>query len=369
MKILHVSKKYPPAIGGDAVVVANLQKQQESANHQVVIVTSNCAEISDGTGIYKVGLKDTPAALDAITIKRIVSLVILSLRMFVILRKERPNVIHTHSVDMAFFASFAARFYHIPIVQTFHVVTFYDATQSALRRKSELWLAKRANPHFVTAPNNYDVQKLHTAGLTQAILLPNGVDLEFWKLPAVNPKNEAFTFLAVGRLEHQKGYDYLIKAAMLLAKKTRATFRVVIVGEGSQEKALHALAHTLNAKDIVQFAGGKSPRQTRNLLGQADAIVCPSLYETTPLTLLEAWSGMIPVIITPVGILRDASTDFKGAFLVQPKNVLSLMQTMAKCMDDDVSRQNAIAEGYEEAKKYAWPLVSKRAEIFYQATQ
>jgi len=369
VKILHVSKKYPSALGGDAVVVANLQKQQEAADHQVVIVTSNCDEISDGPGIYKVGLKDTPAALDAITIKRIISLIILFFRMFVILRKERPDVIHTHSVDMAFFVSFAARFYGIPIVHTFHIVTFYDMTQSALRRKSELWLAKKATPRFVTAPNSYDLHKLRTAGLAQAVLLPNGVDLEFWKLPNVTPKDEVFTFLAIGRLEHQKGYDYLIKAAMQLTQKTHTAFRVVIVGEGSQKKALYALAHSLKVEGIVQFVGRKSPQQTRDLLGQAGAIVCPSLYETTPLTLLEAWSGTVPVIITPVGILRDAPTDFDGAFLVQPKDVHSLMEAMAKCMSDDVSRQNAIAKGYEEAKKYAWPLVSKRAEIFYRAAQ
>lgn len=369
MKILHVSKKYPSAIGGDAVVVANLQKQQEAANHQVVIVTSNCDAISDGAHIYKIGLKDTPAGLDAITVKRMVSLVILFFRMFAILRKERPDVIHTHSVDMAFFASFAARFYRVPIVHTFHIVTFYDPAQSVLRRRSELWLAGKTKPRFVTAPNNYDVEKLRAAGFEQAVLLPNGVDLEFWKPPAHTPKNEAFVFLAIGRLEHQKGYDYLIKAALLLTKKTHAAFRVVIVGEGSQEKSLRNLARTLGVEDIVQFAGGKSPEQTRSLLGQAGAIVCPSLYETTPLTLLEAWSGTVPVIITPVGILRDAPADFAAAFVVQPKNVLSLMQAMEKCMNDDASRQNVVAKGYEEAKKYAWSQVSKTAETFYRGTQ
>lgn len=369
MKILHVSKKYPSAIGGDAVVVSNLKKQQEAANHQVSIVTSNCDAISGGEHIYKIGLKDTPASLDAITIKRLISLIFLFLQMFVILRKERPDVIHTHSVDMAFIVSFAARFYRIPIVHTFHIVTFYDSSQSALRRKSELWLAKKAKPRFVTAPNNYDVQKLRAAGLQQAVLLPNGVDLEFWKPSMVTPKDEPFTFLAIGRLEQQKGYDYLIKAAMLLTKRTSAPFRVVIVGEGSQRNVLQDLVQLLHAEDIVQFAGGKSPKQTRDLLTQAGAIVCPSLYETTPLTLLEAWSGTVPVIITPVGILRDVPADFGGAFLVQPKSVLSLMQSMEKCMTDDESRQNAITRGYEEAKKYAWPLVSKTAETFYRATQ
>ena len=75
MKIMHVLKKYPRALGGDAVVVANLQKQQEAAGHQTAIVTSNCDEIINGKHIYKCGLKDTPTGLDKITPKRLLSLI------------------------------------------------------------------------------------------------------------------------------------------------------------------------------------------------------------------------------------------------------------------------------------------------------
>ncbi|HVQ44325.1 MAG TPA: glycosyltransferase family 4 protein [Candidatus Saccharimonadia bacterium] len=181
MNILHVCKKYPDALGGDAVVVSNLRRQQQAAGHDVAVVTSNCNEILKGRHIYKIGMKDTPASLDSITPKRLVSLVILSLGMFGILRRERPDVIHTHSIDMAFFVSFAARLYGIPMVHTFHIVTFYDATQSALRRKSELWLARAAHLRSATAPNSYDVAKLQAAGLVQTVLLPNGVDLAFWR--------------------------------------------------------------------------------------------------------------------------------------------------------------------------------------------
>ncbi|HEU5186894.1 MAG TPA: glycosyltransferase family 4 protein, partial [Candidatus Saccharimonadales bacterium] len=294
MKILHVCKKYPPILGGDAIVVSHLVNQH-LANHDIVIVTSNCVGIPNDPHIYKLGLADTPSGLDAITLKRIISLFIIFFRMFAILYKERPHVIHTHSVDMAFFASFAARFFNIPLVHTFHIVTFYDTQQSALRRKSELWLLQKAKPCFVTAPNNYDVQKLQAAGVHQAVLLPNGVDLTFWT-PSEPAHNKQFTFLAVGRLEDQKGYTYLIKAVAQLTKKVTEPFSVMIIGEGSQKNALKELAHAHNVDHLVELAGGKTPKQTRALLKKADALVCPSLYETTPLTLLEAWATKTPVI-------------------------------------------------------------------------
>lgn len=368
MKILHVTKKYPQALGGDAVVVSNLRKHQLAAGHKVAVVTSNCREISAGPHIYKVGFKDTAAALDDITARRLASLVVLGFRMFAILRKERPNIIHTHSIDMAFFASFAARLYRIPIVHTFHIVTFYDESQSLLRRKSELWLAKGAGLRCATAPNKFDVENLRTAGLTQTVLLPNGVDLTFWR-PGTRAKTpKVFTFVAVGRLERQKGYAYLIKAAALLAKTAAAPFRVIIIGSGSREPLLRNLANAVGA-DMVSFVGRKNPDETRLLLAQADAAVFPSLYETTPLTLLESWAVGLPVIVTPVGILGDADIGFDAAYVVPQKDEQMLMQAMGQCMGDADARLAIAQKGREEAQQYDWPIIAQTAESIYGSAQ
>jgi len=366
MKILHVVKKYPNALGGDAVVVSHLRKQQQHDGHTVAIVTSNCAEIPQQTHLYKIGLKDTPAQLDVITIKRLVSLVMLLVRMFAIVSKERPDVIHTHSIDMAFFVSFAARLFGVPIIHTFHIVTFYDNDQSVLRRKTEIWLAKRTRPYYVTAPNNYDVQQLRAAGLQRALLLPNGVDVPFWTLPKT--QSDTFTFLAVGRLERQKGYEYLIKAVSLLRHHSQP-FCVIIVGEGSQEAKLRKLVISLHLEDIISFVGRKSPKQVRALLAAADAAVLPSLYETTPVTLLEAWSASVPVIVTSVGIMRDVPKDFGAAYVVPPKNEKALMHAMAFYLEYPAERLAIAAKGYQEVKKYSWLLIAQTAKMIYKETQ
>jgi len=363
MKILHVCKKYLPVVGGDAVVVGNLQKQQ-APNHTVVIVTSNCAEITSTSHLYKIGLKDTSAGLDNITIKRIVSLFMLGMRMFAILYKERPDVIHAHSVDMAFFVSFAARLFTVPIVHTFHIVTFYDPNQSALRRKTELWLIKKAKPRFITAPNTFDVEQLRSAGLHQTVLMPNGVDVTFWKR-STSPTSKIFSFLAIGRLERQKGYEYLLEAVALLAKEPVGSFKVTIIGEGSQKKYLQKFAKTLHIDKHVTFVGSKEPAEVKALLANADAMVCASLYETTPLTLLEAWSAAVPVITTPVGILHDEPAGFAAAFVVPLKDEQGLMQAMGTCMTNKVSRMMVAAMGHKEAKKYAWPVINQSAEALY----
>jgi glycosyltransferase involved in cell wall biosynthesis len=368
MKILHVTKKYPNAMGGDAVVVANLQKQQEAAGHQVAILTSNCSEIMDGAHIYKCGLKDTPAALDNITLRRLISLVILFFKAFGVLRRERPDVIHTFSVDMAFAVSFAAQFYEIPVVHAFLIVTFYDEHQSLLRRKSELLLAKGARLRAATAPNVYDVRKLQEAGLKQVSLLPNGVDIAFWKpkkTPARKP-NAVFTFMTVGRLEQQKGYDYLVKAAVQLAQLSPMPFRFVIAGEGGQKTALMELATSLGVERAIEFVGRKTAEEIRALAAESDAAVVSSLYETTPITLLEAWAAKLPVVATPVGILHDASAETRSVYVAQIKDEISLADAMLRCMNDAPKRAKVAAEGYKEAQQYAWPAIAQTVNRLYE---
>lgn len=369
MKILHLVKKYPGALGGDAVVVANLQKQQERAGHKIVIVTSRCDEINDGENIHKFGLKDTPAALDTISLKRIASLIVLFFRSFFIIAHERPDVIHTHSVDMAFFMSFAARIFHIPIVHTFHIVTFYDLSQPLLRRKTEMLLAKGTRPSVITAPNMHDVKKLQQAGLKKVALLPNGVDLETWRVSGYTEKSPVFTFVTVGRLEQQKGYDYLVKAAALLKSYIDMPFRIIVVGEGSQKNALITLVKALHVDECFLFVGRKSSGQIKQLFSEANAAVFPSLYETTPITLLEAWAAGSPVVITKVGLMRDVPVDFSAAFVVPPMDEAGLAAGLKECMENKPRREKAMRHGLEEAKKYAWPTIAKQVGVLYAEAQ
>lgn len=82
MKILHVTKKYSPLIGGDAVVVQNLEIEQKKQGHDVFILTSKIGKAERSSNIYTFGIADKPYNLDKITAKRIISLILLFLGPF-----------------------------------------------------------------------------------------------------------------------------------------------------------------------------------------------------------------------------------------------------------------------------------------------
>jgi len=364
MKIMHVCKKYPNALGGDAVVVSNLEKQQKFNGHQVIILTSNCNEIKNGSNIYKFGLKDTAASLDNITPRRIISLIMLYFKTFRVLKIERPDVIHTHSVDMAFFISFAARLYKIPIVHTFHIVTFYNENQPLVRRKTELFLVRGARAASITAPNAYDVIKLQEAGLKQSVLLPNGIDLSFWKKDPKVKKAVLFTFIIVGRLEKQKGIEYLIKAAAILREHCKTKFKILIVGEGSLKTQHESLAKSLNLEGCIKFLGKKDSFKVRKLYETSHAAVIPSLHEAMSLFLLEAWAMQLPVIATSVGNLKTTK-ESEIVISIPIQDEKALASAMLNLMTDKQLGLKTSINAYKEVSNLAWSTIASNVSEIY----
>lgn len=362
MKILHITKKYTNALGGDVVVVSNLERQQLTQGHEVVVLTSNCDEIIEDERHYKFGLRDKSAALDNISPRRLVSLGALFWKTFEVIRKERPDVMHTHSIDMAFIASFAARWFKVPIVHTFHILTFPDPRQDAFRRKSELLLMRGAQPRVITSPNETDVNHLKQAGVKDARLMTNGIDLAFWQKE--KGAHDVFTFITVARLESQKGIEYLIRAVAEL-KKTEQPFKLVIVGEGSLEEELKALARELSVWEIVEFVGRKNPEDVRDLYALSDSVVIPSLWESGPLTSFEAWAMELPLVITKVGMFANEAGDSRHAKLVDVGDYKALAEAMEELLTNTKKRGDIITAGRESVQKYTWAAMANIAHDLY----
>ena len=364
MKVLHVTKKYPNALGGDAVVVANLEKEQHAVGMQTAIITSRCDEIVDGSSIHKFGLRDTPAALDGISIKRLISLLMLFFKAFSVIAKEKPSVIHSHSIDMAFFVSFAARFYKVPIVHTFHVVTFNDPRQRGLRSKVELWLLKGAQPKRIFLLNPADEKDFAGAGFSNTVFVPNGVDIASWR-PAKTRrgKPKKVQFIAVGRLEEQKGFEDLINAAARLSNHN-LEFKILIVGEGSLQQQLQRLITTHELDSVVMLVGRKTSTELKQLYAESDAFILPSLWEGMPLSLLEAWASGLPTIchsVSSVPFIAKGISD-----LYENRNLEKLSSLMSRMITKPAHRARVAHQCSNAVHEYTWDKVSRAITEQYE---
>jgi glycosyltransferase involved in cell wall biosynthesis len=140
------------------------------------------------------------------------------------------------------------------------------------------------------------------------VLVPNGVDTEFFRPAATPPRNEPPVLLFVGRLEPQKNLLAFLEAMRLV--KEELPIRLVVIGEGSLRESLQQRA-TEYGLDVA-LLGTQPYEQLPGHMQVADAFVLPSLIEGHPKALLEAMSAGLPCLGTDTqgirGLIRDGET-------------------------------------------------------------
>src|SRR5712672_1062614 len=164
----------------------------------------------------------------------------------------------------------------------------------------------------------------------------HGLDLSAFAFrPEGRPANRV---IAVGRLAKEKGYDYLVRAAQVLAKRG-VDVQVDFVGHGRDEPRLVALTRELGISDQVRFRGWLPFAEVRTAMTEATVLVHPSngLGDGLPNVIREAMAVGTPVIASDVAGIPDALNDGCGV-LVPPKDVDALATAIADVLADPVRR-------------------------------
>ncbi len=134
-------------------------------------------------------------------------------------------------------------------------------------------------------------------------VVPNGIDAEQYannrsdRTSMLGTDSDKRWLLTIGRLESQKGLDWLLKLAPTLLKQS-PQHDLVLVGDGSQRFRLEQRALQAGIADRVHFLGWRS--DIPQLLGAADLLLLPSRWEGMPNVLLEAMASSLPVVALPV---------------------------------------------------------------------
>lgn len=127
--------------------------------------------------------------------------------------------------------------------------------------------------------------------------------------------------LYVGRVDREKGLDYLVEAAGLLPE---LSFQVAIAGKGMHRDALIELVEALGLEDKVVFPGYIDSDDLPLLLNSVDAFVMPSSAELQSIATLEAMSCARPILAANARALPELVEDGVNGFLFNPQNAESL---------------------------------------------
>jgi glycosyltransferase involved in cell wall biosynthesis len=158
---------------------------------------------------------------------------------------------------------------------------------------------------------------------------------------------ERRVLLFVGRLEKQKGLDWLIACLPdLLARLP--DHELVLIGNGPQRDALMRQAVRLGVADHVHVLGWRP--DVPQLLKRADVLVLPSRYEGMPNVLLEALSAGVPVVATRAEGIEEVVGDLADFCLVNFGRSHDLVTRIVQVAADGDAREALIRKGQQRVQ-------------------
>ena len=298
---------------------------------------------------------------------------ILLMRMFNSIRKERPQIVHTHLFKSDFHGRFAARMAGVPIV----VSTLHNSNAWAKNPMLGLTYGlttKLADKIIAVADEvrDYAAQYLRIP-MEQMITIPNAVSIErfegkFEEGLAVrkeyNISPTAPLLGIIGRLEPQKDHENFLRAASQIYKNN-PNARFLIIGDGYLKDHLIELATALGMQDVVTFCGLR--KDIPSVMAALDIVVLSSRYEGLPVVLLEAMAASRPIVSTAVSGIPGVVEDGLTGILVEPSNSAALADACLHLMHDPGLRKKMGQNGYERVKAhYSMDSMTEKTVALYK---
>ena len=373
MKIIHIHPHYWPAVGGQENVVKALAEGMVKLGHEVHVIAST----------YRAEGRPREEEMNGVQVHRVKSIRIvyadLTYPLYIpnaILKDA--DVVHGHTQNSLFVLKLVkeAKKYGPKIAMDFMAIDTFNQHPNPLIRLVGPYYGKYTLTNALKVSDIKLVRAIRDGILLKtkygvdAYFLPDGIDEELITAP-----NYAELFksqyhidapfvLFLGRLDKLKGIDILIKAMSLVREKA-PELKAVIAGPGDQ-RPYKTLAEKLGIKNHIIFTG---PLQGEIKIGAIDAsltLTHPSLRETFPLVVMEAWAREKPVVTTPVGDIPYRVKHGKNGILIPPRNPKALADAIILLFQDENLRKKLGTSGRRQI--YTWnEIIIKLVKIYKDA--
>ena len=216
------------------------------------------------------------------------------------LHKKNRVLIHVHGGDI------------IPKKKTSALFSRVNASiaRRAMDRADGIVVPSRFFRNLLVSRYGIDEERI-------GVVASGGVDLDVFS-PRRGIEKSSFTIGYVGRLDHGKGVEILLRSLPELSTRI-SNFVCVVVGDGALRPALESLVESIGSQCFVTFTGGKAQKDLPELLSRFDVLVFPTeMEESLGLVGLEAMACGIPVIGSKIGGLQDYIVDGQNGYFCQP---------------------------------------------------
>jgi glycosyltransferase involved in cell wall biosynthesis len=266
--------------------------------------------------------------------------------LWLLFRRERPEIVHTHTAKAGIVARWAAKLAGVPyIFHTSHGFGFNDF-QRGLERSFYITLerltAKITTKLFMVSYSNAaTAEKVGMAKPGGWILTRDAIAVEEFMRPTpirqkLRQWRVAEDKVVVGMVacfKAQKAPEDFIEVAARVLKKNEGV-HFVMAGDGDLRPSVEERIRRHGVGDKVTLLGWQAESEMPELYRNLDVVVLTSLWEGLPCVFSEAMACELPIVATNVDGAREAIVNAENGFLHEPHDVDGMAESVLKLVAD-----------------------------------
>jgi glycosyltransferase involved in cell wall biosynthesis len=359
MKIIVIGTRGIPNIqGGVETHCEELYPRLVNLNYKVHLVRRSCYVPQNDTLTEYKGVQLT----NLFTVRKITVETLLHTFLAVIwARRHGTDILHVHAIGPGILIPFA-RLLGLKVVFTHHGPDYNRAKWGPVARfvlrLGERWGTASANEIIVISDvirealeekyKRYNTNLIFN-GVRPAVFSKKTGYIESLGL---KPRKYIFT---LGRFVEEKGFDLLIKAFKELKQND---FRLVIAGDAD-----HEIPYSKNLKKLaknydVVLPGFIRGEELQQLFSHARLFVLPSFHEGLPISLLEAMSYGLPVLVSDIPANKQVALPDNRYFVTGDQQ--SLKESLAESLLSDYKMVEY------DMSKYDWDKIARQTAAVYE---
>jgi len=380
MRILHVIPYFSIAHGGPVNVVANIARKMASDGHDVTIMATDVTMPGEKKDYIDVGPQVRVQIIPCLSNWAAYNLKLhISPKMKNAIARSINDydIVHLHEWRGIpnLYALKCAKAAKVPFVVQPHgsspmVIGPQNKMVSISKRMYDMvygrGLVLGASRIIALSQNESKLLVKQGVPDQKIAVIPNGLDIkEISSLPERGsfrekygiPRNQRIV-LFLARFNPNKGADLLIRAFSNL-NMPDVVLAMVGPDDGCLDDVKH-LTHQLGVRAI--FTGPLSGRDKWSAFVDCDVYVLPSVYETFPLTVLEAFACSRPCIVMESCGISDI---VGGKGLVIKRDGIALSEALKKILDQPQVREEMGTRGRTLAINLTWDKIAPMYESLY----
>jgi glycosyltransferase involved in cell wall biosynthesis len=359
VKILRVIARLN--MGGPALHVAYLTEGLTKRGYETTLVAGSLARgedsmafVADAHGVGIVQIDELGREISPLRD------LMATVRLARLIRKERPQILHTHTAKAGTVGRVAALLAGSRrpsiVVHTFHghvLRGYFGPVRSFFFRLLERWLAARTTALVAVSPQvRDDLVALGVAPRKRFVVIRLGIEVDERVAAEQDGRSESRRYLGIpgdrfavgwiGRMTAVKRTDDVLVAFKGL-RDSGVDAVLCMVGDGPDRLQLEQRAHELGVARDTIFLGYQE--DVAPFYAAFDALVLPSGNEGTPVSVIEALAAERPVVATRVGGVPDVVRDGEDGFLVEAGATDDLADRLGRLARDPALRARMGKEG------------------------